>query len=389
MNKLVPLLLLQLVPNIAHGQGFTVLPIARAEVDRAPNGLLFSSVFSHSINDSGQIAFTALTGPVSGLFLYTGGELVQIAVYGDPAPGGDAFGVFGYVSINLQGQIAFSANLASGEQGIFLVDGGEITAIAQTGDAPSRCGAFGALVGPSLNSNSEIAFTGRVPAGYTVFVYDGTQIESVACPGDPAPGGGTFRRSLWAFMNNDGQVVFQSDLSSPLGATGIFLYQQGELSVVARYGDPGPEGELIGSTYVPEINNGGQIGFIAGGIGLVLQEEGKFRRIAPHTDPDTGEVLAIFPPRGSYPHPYYLSDAGQIVFEGRLVSSDRDGMFLFDETGFRAIVYAGDLMPDPRGVRFYNFYSLTMNNAGQVSFVSDGYPGHLDSSLFMAVPDTP
>jgi hypothetical protein len=163
------------------------------------------------------------------------------------------------------------------------------------------------------------------------------------------------------------------------------------LYAVARYGDPGPEGKTFGGLYRPLINNAGQIGFVAAGIGLVLAEHGKFRRILPYTNPETGELLAIFLPRGSYPHPFSLNDAGQIVFEGRQILSGeefRDGMFLFDSSDFRAILHAGDLMPDPRGVQFFDFFSLALNNAGQVSFVSNGYPRFEWSSLFLAVPDT-
>jgi hypothetical protein len=192
-------------------------------------------------------------------------------------------------------------------------------------------------------------------------------------------------------MNNAGQVVLEASLSSPPGATGIFLYEQGELFAVARDGDPAPWGGSFGPMSSPMINNAGQVGFHSGGPagGMIVLEGGKFRRILPYTDPDTGEVFRIFLPRGGRWHPFYLNDAGQIVFEGQQIPPGEDfrnGMFFFDGSGFRAIVYAGDLMPDPRGVRFRNFYSLALNNAAQVSFVSDGYPRIDDNSLFIAVP---
>jgi hypothetical protein len=382
-----------LLPAVGQAQEFTVLPIARAEIDFAPDGFVFNNIWSQSINDSGQVAFAAMTsGFISQLLLFDGGRLLQIARHGDPAPGGDNFGLFNYTWMNQLGQIAFSGILDSGGDGVFFFDGGKIIPISRADDGPTVCGPVRALVTPSLNDGGQIAFTVLVPAGYATFFYDGTQVVKIACPGDPAPGGGTFRRTAIPYVNNNGQVVFEAYLSSPSGTmSAILLYEQGDLRVVARSGDLLPSGETLGALTRPQINDAGQLAFFSDGVGLIVALDGEYRRFLPYENPETGERLRIDGPRGPR-HPFSQNDAGQIVFEGWRAGAGEDfrrGMFFFDGADFRPIVYLGDLMPDPRGVRFQYFYSLVLSNTGQVSFVSDGYPRVEDNGLFLAVPNSP
>jgi len=388
------LLLLSIPSSFVQAQDFTILPIARFG-DPAPDGGVFDRVHTLSFNDRGQIVFGALTGTLQGLFLFDQGEIFTIVRQGDPAPGGGNFGLFGYTWLNQQGQIAFSVILSTGEEGVYLFDGGTIRAIARSGDPAPECGTFGSLVLPWLNSQGQVAFTGRVSGRYGTFLYDGNQVLTIACPGDPAPGGGTFVRTLRPSLNDIGQVVFEAQVSSP-GSGGIFLNEKGKLRQIARGGDPAPGGETFSGLYVPIINASGQVAFVASLRSTpetwvaFLFEEGKIRRLLPSYDPETGEEVGVAGPSGGRPHPLYFNDLGQTAFVGgrRFPGEEtfRSGLFYFDGEIFKTILFAGDPMPDPRGYRFSDIFYVYLNNLCEIAFVAGGYPILGATGLFLAIP---
>jgi hypothetical protein len=389
------LLVLSILSSSVQAQDFTILPIARFE-DPAPNGELFDSTHALSVNDSGQVAFAALTGAQGGLFLYEQGKILAIVRQGQPAPGGGEFLAFGYLWLNQRGHIVFSVSLSTGDDGVFLFDGNSIRAIARSGEAAPGCGPFGSLVLPWLNNEDQVVFIGRASGRYGTFFYDGNQVLTVACPGDPAPGGGTFVSTLMPTLNDWGQVVFEGQVSSP-GRAGIFLYEKGELRQIVRGGDPAPGGETFSGLYVPLINASGQVAFVGflrttpETYAAFLFDEGKIRTLVPSYDAETGEEVEVGPPSGARPFPLYFNDLGQTAFVGgkRFPGEQmfRSGLFYFDGKIFKTILFEGDPMPDPRGYTFSTVLFADLNNAGQIAFVAGGYHLLRANGLFFAVPN--
>ncbi len=94
--------------------------------DPAPGiGDFYTWLGGSSINESGDVAFLAGAGSISGIFVDSGGTDLAVAVEGELAPGsgGGTYSFFGVPEINAAGPIAFPAAIEGGniEQAIYIV----------------------------------------------------------------------------------------------------------------------------------------------------------------------------------------------------------------------------------------------------------------------------
>ncbi len=158
-----------------------------------------------AINNSGLVAFLGdLTGTTGGatdnaaIYITDGNSITQLARKGQPAPDGNGvFSGFGYPSINNKGQVAFTATFSgttqpNQNQGIFLVDpslgieqvvrsgtlvGGETLSNPEFLDGPN----LGGLTG--LNQNGQLAFFADLGGNFSIFLWSHPQIQSAAISG--------------------------------------------------------------------------------------------------------------------------------------------------------------------------------------------------------------
>ena len=146
----------------------------------------------------------------------------------------------------------------------------------------------------------------------------------------------------------------------------------------------------------PIINNAQQVAFgsflfqIPGTWAEFIIDGEETRRILPYQDPETGEMITIRGPRGAAGHPFSFNDLGQLVFEGtrRPFEEYRGGLFFFDGENFSTIAFADDLVPDPRGIVYGDFFRMKLNSVGDVAFEAGWYPRG-ERGLFLASPDSP
>ena len=132
--------------------------------DPAPGGGTFFDFYNPSLNNKGEIAFVGVVFPSYNWGLYVGsGVFRRLVSSGDPAPGGGTFTSFGHsVSLNDSGQILFSALVATpGRSGIFLWSAGSVQSVAQQGDAAPGGGSFLSVLQPSMNASGQVAFGAR------------------------------------------------------------------------------------------------------------------------------------------------------------------------------------------------------------------------------------
>jgi hypothetical protein len=281
----------------------------------APGGGTFKGTyFNQGMNGQGDIVFPGLAtgtaveppgtlpnynGMALGLFRQdTSGTATRLVMPGDPAPGGRVFDDAWNGSINSGGDVAFSGHLM-GDSCINI-------------GAPFVCG-------DSLYLRH--AATGA--------------ISSIAHQGDPAPRGGTFSTAFGALINNSDQIAFIGSLGSEAAPPcGVFEYQNGALSVVARPGDPMPGGgHFFSTTCGPQelgINQAGNICFgaqldtVTNGTpdtGLYCLANGSIRLVARTgtTVPGVGRIayLGDVPPAtGANPDFRYggpMNDQGQVL----------------------------------------------------------------------------
>ncbi|MBE0543599.1 MAG: hypothetical protein IH623_19815 [Verrucomicrobia bacterium] len=314
----------------------------------------------YTFNDAGQSAlshralFQGYLSFLGGIFRLDGtvGGNAEIAIPGQPAPvDGDTFTIAGSGAVNAFGQVLFWAGTASGNVGLFELDGGDIRQRMRVGDpTPGGDGDFG-FFNPTINA-STIAF------------------------------------------NDQGQVGIIMRLSNTSGglANDDALYRLDPSSAVEliREGDPAPDGngEILAITSMRiALNNAGQILFpatFAGATngaswGLFIADDTGITQIVRGNDPAPGGGTFSSLPSGAAE--LALNDAGQVVFQASVRGNDgfvRTGLFFYDpDEGLLSVIRHGDTFPGLGTMSGLNFYGGTgivgsegsgLNDLGQVAY---------------------
>jgi hypothetical protein len=168
--------------------------------DPAPGGGTFRLAFPDprfgpAIDNNGDIAFAAdLSTGGRGVFLFSGGNLTRIAGPGDPSPDGSTFSSADAPTINSSGQVAFSGvNLANGP-GAFLYTGGQMVKVAVPGDRINDHTILTFVDRPQVNDRGEVAFGADLSTGEAaVFIAkprddgDEEDAEDIVLESGPAP----------------------------------------------------------------------------------------------------------------------------------------------------------------------------------------------------------
>jgi hypothetical protein len=277
-------------------------------IDFEPGGINSSSeaVFVADLVDNGGEAIG------EGIFLARKGELSQIVRAGQDAPGGGTFEdalVLGPVRLNDGGDVAFAFALTpftpplGFNSGVyrFSHSSNEVTPVLVPGVTPAPGGDVfvGTYFRTSINNRGDVGFAGMVPAsigpgasiglGLGAFRADKRgQITSVARPGDPAPGRGTFDFAIDPYINDGGDVGFDAHVVGEecilprviFCATSVYFKKAttGEIRSIAHQGEPAPGGGTYRLAFGPVLNNSGEIVFI-GDLTLA---------------PDAGQALGVF-----------------------------------------------------------------------------------------------
>lgn len=196
---------------------------------------VFDSFDLPATNDSGVVAFAGDIGPgtstTDGVWVYTLAKttLTRLVGEGDAAPGGGTFSIlFGpAVALNENGDLAFSATLVGGNEGVWVARNSTIERVAlETEVAPGAGGAtFDDIEEQALGLDEagHAAFTATLSDGRRgLFMETSGGLEAVVVgsfgsgtPGDVAPdsGGATFVNVVrWATGENE-QAAFLGDLS--------------------------------------------------------------------------------------------------------------------------------------------------------------------------------
>lgn len=245
--------------------------IARGAVppggDPAPDGGNFFNFGQASINNRGQVAFAGSTigGAGHGLYLYSAGQLSVMLDDFSPTPPGITLGTFSLPSLNDSGQVAFFDQPFPQPNAFLFFSAGNLTLVAQDGGPAPGGGSFSLpfpdpSFGPSLNVHGQIAFSANLSTGgEAVFLYSQGAWIRVAGPGDATPDGSNFVSASSATINATGQVSFQGSTST--GDVGVYLYSNGTIATVAHNGTPIGGQKTLVAAFLPSVNSSGQISF--------------------------------------------------------------------------------------------------------------------------------
>jgi hypothetical protein len=224
------------------------------------------------VNPSGQYAFWSQlntdTGDNGGIWINDGTGLELVNHNGLQVPG-FAAGVTWTTSVTrpemgANGQVDFFATLSNGQLGVFTSNGQTTSPIAITGQAvPGNPGyVFGQFqnVQPAPDSDGDLAL-----GDGNIWLKNASGYHLIAQPGTAVIGGGVLSTlSFQPYAANNGQVSFFAHQTD--GNTGIFYSAPDGIHVLARTGmqAPGqPAGTTFNNVYAPEVNNNGQVAFIA------------------------------------------------------------------------------------------------------------------------------
>jgi hypothetical protein len=270
--------------GVYFGNGVSVTEVVR-ESNPAPGGDgTFSDNFNTSpgINESGQVAFRAQLNGTSGgssndtgIFLYSGGTLTQVAREGDAAPDGDGAisNLFSPPSINDAGQLAFYANMTgANNQAIIFYNGATLSQVARVGQAvPDNNGVFDGVSSANLNNQGHVAFQGfisgsSISGDQGLFLHDGVTLSQLVRVGDAAPDGdGTFSLTNSPAFNNADQALFYgifTGTNSGNDEKALVIAEPGGLTMVARAGNAAPDGNGVFSDFFGyALSEGGHAAF--------------------------------------------------------------------------------------------------------------------------------
>lgn len=270
-----------------------------------------------TLNAAGQVAFFAnlSSGSVPrALFVGAPGSLQPIP-FGAAAPGGGTFNTFTSPTLNDAGQIAFTAGLSGGSssQGIFAGAPGSLQAVARLGTAAPVGGSVSFNnfpTGPVINGAGEVAFiaslfnttTSQLSSG--VFVGTPGSLQPVAVQGTAAPGGGTFSflDGLPPVLNDAGQVAFITNLTgagvNSTNDTTLFAGAPGELLKIVREGDlvdvdpgAGTDNRTVAAGGISFLFNAGS----QDGRGLSFNDDGLIVYGLSFTDGSSGVFTSLVP----------------------------------------------------------------------------------------------
>lgn len=231
-----------------------------------PGGSSGFYAFSSTVSISGEdVAFMGFYFDDAGVYrpgIYTevAGSLSAVIESGDPVPGlpGAGFYSFIYPSID-KGEVAmlgYSIHPETGEriQGIYVTNNGTLDVVADSLNTlvPGGAGDFGWLLLPSIDSG-KVTFSGYSGSkGYGVYRLDGGSLTVMADNSTANPEGyGNFTYAFYG--SSDGSdVVFIG--GSPAG---IYKNIGGDIAPVATISTPVPGGEGIFRGFgAPAIDNG-------------------------------------------------------------------------------------------------------------------------------------
>ena len=256
------------------------------------------------VNARGQVAFyaTVLHGPArEGVFLVEGGQVTKVAAFGDSVPGGGTLAEFGahpLPALNNAGHVAFTAQVAGGRatEGVFLAGAEGLQAIALAGDDAPGVPA-GVLVGfdaPALNDNDELAFVANVRRGRDVldvlYYWNGRRLQRLAAERELLLRiGGTMEQIGDPALTNSGVVAFPAAIFKGPALGGIFVAGARPLRLLVRSGDRTPdEAMILRFSERVAIDEAGEIAF-----GAHLGKDGATREAVLRTGTEGLAEIAV------------------------------------------------------------------------------------------------
>jgi hypothetical protein len=357
-----------------------------ANGDILPDGVSFGFFDGFSINDLGQVVFGGISNSIadSGIFSYFQGHLSVVIPRLALLPDGSLLSFPFAPSLNNAGQITFSAfTTHANDVGIFLYANGQITILELPGQTAPDGGVFrfGVETGSIINDSGQVLFiASESQHGSALYLFSTNQLSRVIGQGDTIP-----RQPHFVFPAATaiaaGDTVLIGDSTFPGGAgaytaTAAHGTATGRASLVVHAGEPIGVDGIVDFLFGFNMNHAGVVAAStvsseANGT-LLLNDKSSLKVVADSSpgsavDPN-GDVAAI-------------NNLGEIAFNGFDPASQTSGTFLNSSGQTRLLLSAAT--PLPGGGTLGNPINLALNNLDQLAFMAQPFPG--PAGVFTAI----
>jgi uncharacterized protein YjbI with pentapeptide repeats len=219
--------------------------------DAAPGGT-FTAIDAEYASSGDTAAFRGMYGAQEGIFSGQAGfPLTTIAKEGDPTPVGGAFQTLLDPAIS-EGNVAFVGTYAGGA-GIFMGNGGALSAVIKTGDTTPNGNPISNLSTPAIGGNV-VAFRADYSGGSGIFTSSGGALSKVIATGDPLFGSAV---TSFAFTDmgldagGSGYLAFAYALAN--GRSGVAMAYTGQAPPTIYRLDGTPISDSAGLVTVPVV----------------------------------------------------------------------------------------------------------------------------------------
>jgi hypothetical protein len=226
--------------GIFRGNGTTNVPLVQ-DGDPAPGGgSLSAGGAAFNANSRGLIAFGCFVNggaATAGVFRNDGSQTTAIALDSTPSPSGGTFLFFSSPVIDEVGHVAFYAGTIGGSAdfGIYRGDGENTNTLFAANQTAPGGRTFVDFSDPIMNEHGQVLVLSQLDNGTGLFLHDGRDAVAIAQSGDPAPNGGNYSSFFGPLTLNDrGQTAFEARLTG--GSSGIFRADRTTITPIARKG---------------------------------------------------------------------------------------------------------------------------------------------------------
>jgi hypothetical protein len=361
--------------SAAGGRAEVHHTIIAASGNAAPAGGIYSPfLFKPILNPRDQVVFeTSLLGPsTSGVFVGDGTTTSTIALGGNPDP---TAGNFGFVNNSFfftpNGDVVFDVNFSD----VFTSNGSTIAPLVRNGDQVPGGGTLTQIGDHNANGHGVLAYTARLSAATAtqgIFRTDGANTVAIARDDSAPPTGGTYTLLAGPVINDRGQVAFKAEMTG--GSTGfaIFRADGADLTPVFLADQIAPGGATFQDFGSPAINAHGQVAAgalltnSAGGAGLFLGDGTNTVAIALLGQPA--------PKGGNYSGPGFfslrLNDRGEVAFIVILNGGTSDrGVFRGNGDQTTTVALSRTIAPGTTGT-FESFDDIKLVDDGRVAVLA-------------------
>jgi hypothetical protein len=352
--------------------GGTITKIIAAG-DIMPDGVPFGFADAPAINDSGQVVFGGVSNSIAdtGVFSFSNGQRSLLIPEFTPLPDGSLFETAFTTSLNNAGQVAFIGFNSNFENGVFLFSNGQISELEIPGQVAPDGGTFriGTEVGATINQSGQVLFLAdRLQHGNALYLFSANQLSRVIGQGDSIP-----RQPAFEFPSTfgiaGGDLVLIADSTFP-GNSGVFTAtpshggNPGQVSAAAHAGEAIGADGIIDFLGIFGMNQGGAVAVEVTSsdarTALLLSSDSSLAVLA-----DSSPSSAVDPGGSSGPA---INDNGDIAFTGFAPATQTRGVFLNSNGQTQLVLDAATKLPD--GTSLNNITNLALNNDQSLAFMA-------------------